>query len=732
MVGVHREPSSRSFLDNAGGVITGTPTLAGAFTFTVLANDIEINMQGFRQYTLFVSTGAPLSLTQLTHPPAAAGSSYFGLLFQVAGGVPGYTWALQSGTNSDGLTIDPSTGFLSGVPLVGGIFPIGVVVTDASGAQASSSINLSVLGISTSSLPAGALGTPYSQTLAAVGASGPVTWSLVSGSLPLGLSLTSQGQIVGTPTAGGTFPFQALVTDSVNNVSSRRSLSINIPLNLTITTTSLPNGTVGTPYSQTLAATGGGGALSWSLLSGTLPLGLNLSTQGQITGTPTQAGAFPFQVQVTDPATTLTAIASLSITITATLTVTTTSPLPNGTIGVGYSQTLQATGGTPPYAWSATGLPAGLTLDLNTGILSGTPTAAGASTISVTVTDAAKGNANATLTLTIDPLAISTATLPNGFVGIPYSAALAVTGNPTPLIWAVASGTLPAGLNLNATTGVISGTPTAVGSSPFTISASLGAVAVLVSAQKQFTLVIGAPPLVTVSGLPSTGVPAQQPAATVSLSGGTFTSDITGTLNLTFAPAGGGAQLYDAKFSNGTQTAAFTIPAGSSQGLFGGAASVAVLTGTVAGTITITTILPAGSPLPAPAPTVITINPTVPVITKVIPGAITTSGFSISVTGYSTPRDMTSALFHFTAPTNTQLASADVTVPLTSAFTSWYSNSASNPFGSLFTMTVQFTFTGPAGTRSPTLRTLCLSPHKKTRPPPPPPGSPFPLLGSKS
>jgi hypothetical protein len=121
--------------------------------------------------------------------------------------------------------------------------------------------------------------------------------------------------------------------------------------------------------------------------------------------------------------------------------------------------------------------------------------------------------------------------------------------------------------------------------------------------------------------------------------------------------------------------------------------------GTVAGTITITTVVKdsAGNTLTPPAPIVITVNPTVPVITGVTPGAATSGGFSISVTGRSTPRNMTSALFHFTSPTGTTLASADITVPLTSAFTTWYGSSASTPFGSTFTMTVQFSFTAPVG-----------------------------------
>jgi hypothetical protein len=174
-----------------------------------------------------------------------------------------------------------------------------------------------------------------------------------------------------------------------------------------------------------------------------------------------------------------------------------------------------------------------------------------------------------------------------------------------------------------------------------------------------------------------------------------------GTLTLAFTPASGGTQPFDAKFASGSPyTAPFTITAGSNQVLFGTASSVPVMIGTVAGTITITTSIQ-DSTLAPPAPFVITVNPTVPVVTKVTFGAIANGTFTISVTGRSTPRDMTSALFHFALPTNTQPSTLDVTVPLTSAFAGWYGSSASNTFGSTFTVTVQFSFTGPPGSTVP-------------------------------
>jgi len=601
-------------LDIEGGFITGTPTVGGVFTFTVTVQDFEISQTGSRQYTLYISLG-PLTLSPVTHPPAAAGAAYTGPTFQGGGGVPGYTWSLQGGPSVNGLAINTISGQLSGTPLTGGVFTIGVTLRDASGAQVSGNFNLNVLGIVTVSLPNGVVGTAYSQNLTAAGGSGTLGWS-ISGTPPPGITLSPQGQLTGTPTTTGVYPFVVQVTDASTQLSSSKTFSISVST-LAITTTSLAPGNVGTAYSQTLAATGSTNPLTWSL-SGTAPLppGLNISAQGVISGTPTQAGGFSFQVQVTDSVASQSAVQALNI-------------------------------------------------------------------------------------LIIPTLSISPSTLPNGVVNIPYpTTTLAAQGLTTPT-WRVAVGTLPAGLNLDASTGIISGTPTAVGSSTFTISASGGGGTLSASVQRFYTVVISSPS-VTISGLPGTSLPAQQTAASVLLSGGPYPSDITGTMTLSFAPASGGSQTYDAKFGIGSPTtAAFTIPAGSSQGVFNGAPAIPVMTGTVAGTITITTVLQ-NSTLPPPAPTVITVSPTAPVISKVI-FASANGAFSISVTGYSTPRDMTSVLFQFTPTTSAPLTTTDFTIPLTSVFTTWYNSSASTAFGSQFTMTVPFSFSHPPGTTFPCL-----------------------------
>ena len=255
-----------------------------------------------------------------------------------------------------------------------------------------------------------------------------------------------------------------------------------------ITTTSLPNGEVNIFYSQALEASGGSGTYSaWSITtSGTLPDGLSVDNTGLISGTPAAdaVGTSNFTVQVTDSSGS-TGSEDLSITIAAAPGITTTS-LADGEVSAAYSEALEASDGSGIYStWSITSgaLPDGLSVD-NTGLISGTPAtdAVGTDNFTVQVTDSLGGTGSEDLSITIAAApGVTTTSLPNGTVGTAYSETLAASGGSgTYTIWSITSGTLPDGLVLDSSAGVISGTPAtdAVGTASFTVEVtdSLGGI----------------------------------------------------------------------------------------------------------------------------------------------------------------------------------------------------------------------------------------------------------------
>jgi hypothetical protein len=175
------------------------------------------------------------------------------------------------------------------------------------------------LSITTTSLPSGTQNTAYSATVTATGGAAPYTWSVASGSLPsgltLGLSTSNSVTISGTPTGTGSSFTLQLADPGIPSTSQALSITINAALTPpSITTTSLPSGTQNTAYSATLTATGGTTPYIWSIVSGSLPAGLTLSSTGVISGTPSATGSASFTAQVTS-ANSLTATAGLSITI---------------------------------------------------------------------------------------------------------------------------------------------------------------------------------------------------------------------------------------------------------------------------------------------------------------------------------------------------------------------------------------------------------------------------------
>ncbi len=146
--------------------------------------------------------------------------------------------------------------------------------------------------------------------------------------------------------------------------------------------------------------------------------------------------------------------------------------LPNGLVNVTYGATLQANGGTKPYSWSITAgiLPAGLSLDASTGVISGTPTTSEKSSFTVQVADASTQSVIRQLSVTIEPaLTITTVSLADGTVNVAYSNTVEAAYGTPPVTWSISSGALPTGLTLGADTGYISGTPLVSGTSNFTV-----------------------------------------------------------------------------------------------------------------------------------------------------------------------------------------------------------------------------------------------------------------------
>ena len=460
-----------------GNTISGTPSAAGTFNFTVKATDSSTPTPQTATQALSIVVGPALTITTTSLPNGVVSSAYSQALAS-SGGTGTITWSISAGSLPNGLTLTGNT--ISGTPSATGTFNFTVKATDSTtptaqtATQALSIVVGPALTITTTSLPNGVVSSAYSQTLAASGGTGTITWSISAGSLPTSLTLTGN-TISGTPSAAGTFNFTVKATDSTTPTAqtATQALSIVVGPALTITTTSLPNGVVSSAYSQTLASSGGTGTITWSISAGSLPNGLTL-TGGTISGTPSAAGPFNFTVKATDSSTPpQTATQALSIVVAPVLTITTTS-LPNSVVNSAYSQTLASSGGTGTITWSisAGSLPTSLTLTGST--ISGTPSAAGTFNFTVKATDSTTPTAQTAiqaLSITVGTgLTITTVSLPNGVVSSAYSQTLASSGGAGTITWSISAGSLPGSLTLSGNT--ISGTPTATGTFNFTVKAT--------------------------------------------------------------------------------------------------------------------------------------------------------------------------------------------------------------------------------------------------------------------
>jgi large repetitive protein len=645
-----------------------------------------VNPGGFvsNSATFTVVPAVPALEISGTPPQGTVGVAY-STSFAASGGTPGYQFSLSSGTLPPRLKL-AANGTLAGTPTQAGQFRAVIQVTDSTGANTSS---LYLITIVTPPLTLNGtigdmtVGTSVNVAFTATGGTQPYVFS-AAGSLPSGLTFLN-GTIQGTTNSAGTFTFAISVTDKTSTVATK-NFTVKVTVGpLTIGGT-LGNGQVGVAYTGQVSATGGTGSYTFSATG--MPPGTTLSASGAATGTPNTAGTFSAAVTVTDGSGNHSS-QSFSITIApAPLTVTTPS-LPDGLLQTAYAAVLNANGGTQPYTWSVTGLPSGV-IPSSDGSLSGKPTVSGTFSVTATVTDAKGTTANKTysLLISIARLSITTDGLPSALVGATVSGSVSATGGVQPYQFSATG--LPAGVSLGSD-GTLSGAPTAPGTASVTVVVmdSKGT-----TANKILPMIVTlpTPPSVTFSGLPTTTSPASQPTVTINL-GSKFPTDVVAALTLTFAPDSG-SDDPSVQFSTGGRTTQLTVPAGSTVS----PGSIGVQTGTVAGLITITAHLTAASQdiTGTPIPTItIRVNAVAPVLSSVT-ATRNSSGFTVTVTGFASARDITQAIFTFTAASGTTLTSSTATIAVDSIFNGWFQSSSSAQFGSQFLYTQPFTVSSGA------------------------------------
>jgi hypothetical protein len=329
--------------------------------------------------------------------------------------------------------------------------------------------------------PHGEVGTAYFKQLIGRTDGGPCgskcKFSVIGGSMPPGLSLSGDGKATGTPGALGTYSFWVRLSGVYGGTPAERQFSIVVDsIRLRVETPFVQDAVKGNAYSVKIIASGGASGYVWTVDSGTLPAGVNLNSDGTISGTPTTDGTYVFIVKVTDKAG-KTDTHQLAIKVVDPLAVKASARVAE--IGRPFSATLQGGGGTPNYTFAiAGGLPEGLNFDGTAGI-TGTPTKSGVFLIPVSIKDADGLSTSINVPFTVvDKLTLMTRRLDSAKVGAQYAKRLVLSGGAHPFHYEFASGKTPRWLHIGARTGKLSGTPKTAGSFRFRIAVTdaLGAV----------------------------------------------------------------------------------------------------------------------------------------------------------------------------------------------------------------------------------------------------------------
>jgi Putative Ig domain len=446
-------------VNTSTGLISGTPTTAAVSNVTIGAS----NPAGSNTKTLVLTVvvAAPVINSALTK----AGTVGTALSYQIA--ATNTPTSFNATGLPAGLSINTTTGVISGTPVTAGTTNVNISATNAGGTDTD------VLAITIA--PAPVVAPVITSTLTKSGISGTALNYQITASntptsynatgLPAGLSInTTTGLISGTPTGSGTINVSISATNSAGTDTKTLVITVTVPVPV-INSALTKAGNVGVALSYQIAATN----TPTSFNATGLPAGLSINnTTGVISGTPSAIATTNVNISATNAGGTDTDV--LVITIGAAPVV---APVISSTLTksglVGTALNYQITATNTPTSYNATGLPAGLSINTTSGLISGTPTGAAVSNVSISATNSAGTDTKSlVITVTVPVPVISSALTKSGNVGAALSYQITATNSPNSFN---ATG-LPAGLSINTTTGVISGTPSAIGTTNVNISAT--------------------------------------------------------------------------------------------------------------------------------------------------------------------------------------------------------------------------------------------------------------------
>ncbi|MCC6263620.1 MAG: putative Ig domain-containing protein [Bryobacterales bacterium] len=722
-VAVTGSPVTTALLTVPGSALT-TP---GDVPVTVTVNGATSNAATFTvigDTTLTISNESNLGTRTAGLP--------FSVDLEATGGNGNFTWSVATGsTLPGGLSLNPATGVLSGTPNAAGAFNFTIRVVDdkappsQSSGQKAFTLTIQDFVVSTTTLPQARVGLAYSAPLALAG--GPTVppadyqWTLVSGaaSLPDGIAFNpATGTLSGIPgpisAASQTFTVRVSAKHGPSGLETPvRTLQLTVSGGgLDISASSLPFGVVNQTYGPA------GAGVTLTALNGTAPYRFEVNTAQaaqlaaagfrvdtvnddnrqtwnvRISGTPTIAGSFRLDVTLRDAGNTQVSRTFTVLVLANALSIQPES-LPGATVNTDYSQQMSLSGRSaeePTVTWTLTPNVPGLSVHASTGLLSGRFTTTGARTFTIQASTALR-EVTRTYTLAVGgpQPAISTPSLPSAQVGQRYEQLVTAAGGTPGYTWQLTAGALPQGLNFdtlsNPGSARIVGTPTSGSQSQtftLTVRDSLGQ-----TASREFTIAVTSTPIpaVTISSF-TNPVPAEQKDVVVQLAQ-PYPVELKGTATLTFT-SNAPNNVDDPKvlFLNGRRTADFTIPVNSTQAVFEGVPVQRVQTGTVAGTARVTVAIQGGGPT---ASQEFTIARSAPFLADNLAVQNTAGGFTVVMTGYSTPRDLTSARVTFVATAGTTLQTTELTIPLTTGAASWFDSSPGRDNGSTFKLTIPFT-----------------------------------------